>query len=565
MNGAAGADAQDEAGWRRRVAAARSRGDHLAAYDAALGGLAHFPESMHLHHAAILALARSGATRGAREHLQRLAERIDALADPVLGLDFAALDGRLHKDDWARRGGAAALGSASRSADAYAAAFARYGEAYPAVNAATMMLAAGRDGEAVPLARAALELADAGPPGYWPCATAAEAALILRDEATARDRLARAARFASGNLDEVAATRRQMREVARLAGIGEAVLDGLPVPAVAYWLDGPGPAGGGAARPAGPGLIAFGTLVGPADVERASALLDEGAEVNLVLPCEPPAWTASLDPADARSVGPLFDRLVGRASGVVAVTREGHRDEPAARRLCRRQARGLAILRARSLAVPPRRIAWGAGGAGTDRVVDDAEPAEDARPSGGTDGPGRLARAIVFADVRGFSRLDEREQLSFLHHVVGGFAEVLKACPAVEYAETAGDGLYVVLDDVAAAAHCCFGLQGVLEPARRGASGLPAHLGLRVSAHVGPVYRVFDPVIGRHKFCGSEVIRTARIEPVTPVGEVYVTEQFAASLADLGGGSYVCDYAGRQPMAKGFGTCRMYALRPTQR
>jgi hypothetical protein len=59
-----------------------------------------------------------------------------------------------------------------------------------------------------------------------------------------------------------------------------------------------------------------------------------------------------------------------------------------------------------------------------------------------------------------------------------------------------------------------------------------------------------------------EVIRTARIEPVTPVGEIFVTEQFAATLAYDAGDRYLCEYAGIQPMAKSFGECRMYSLRP---
>jgi hypothetical protein len=67
--------------------------------------------------------------------------------------------------------------------------------------------------------------------------------------------------------------------------------------------------------------------------------------------------------------------------------------------------------------------------------------------------------------------------------------------------------------------------------------------------------------IAREKFCGMEVIRTARIEPVTPVDEIYVTEQFAASLACVSNDAFIREYAGLQPMAKGFGECRMYALR----
>jgi class 3 adenylate cyclase len=166
--------------------------------------------------------------------------------------------------------------------------------------------------------------------------------------------------------------------------------------------------------------------------------------------------------------------------------------------------------------------------------------------------------------VRGYSRLTEAQQLAFTEQVIGGFADVLAGCAdAVAYAETAGDGLYVVFDHVVPAARAAAALHAVVSPARLAAAGLPAHLGLRLSAHVGPVFRVFDRVIGRERYCGAEVIRTARIEPVTPPGETYVSEQFAAALVCADAPAWSCDYVGIQPMAKDYGDCRMYALRPT--
>ena len=59
---------------------------------------------------------------------------------------------------------------------------------------------------------------------------------------------------------------------------------------------------------------------------------------------------------------------------------------------------------------------------------------------------------------------------------------------------------------------------------------------------------------------GSHVSRTARIEPVTPAGAVYVTEQFAAALALDAHEEFCCDYVGHMPAAKDFGKLRMYRL-----
>jgi class 3 adenylate cyclase len=62
-------------------------------------------------------------------------------------------------------------------------------------------------------------------------------------------------------------------------------------------------------------------------------------------------------------------------------------------------------------------------------------------------------------------------------------------------------------------------------------------------------------------FVGSHVNRTARVEPVTPAGAVYVTEHFAASLVLGCAEGLVCDYVGHMPAAKDFGRLRMYRLR----
>ena len=93
------------------------------------------------------------------------------------------------------------------------------------------------------------------------------------------------------------------------------------------------------------------------------------------------------------------------------------------------------------------------------------------------------------------------------------------------------------------------------------AYGLPPHLALRVGAHVGPVFEAYDAVMKANNYFGTHVTRTARVEPATPAGEVYVTEPFAARLALERGINLVCEYVGRMPAAKGYGLMRMYVLK----
>ena len=168
--------------------------------------------------------------------------------------------------------------------------------------------------------------------------------------------------------------------------------------------------------------------------------------------------------------------------------------------------------------------------------------------------------------MKGFSKLTDEQLPRFATHVLGTFASVLDGYgDQVQHQNTWGDGLYVVLGDPSAAAGCALELQAAISAIDFEAVGLPPQLALRIGAHVGPVFPTEDPVIGRLAFMGSHVSRTARLEPVTPPGEVYVTEPFAAALALDPAHAFACDYVGHLPAAKAYGNLRMYRLRRTVR
>lgn len=62
-------------------------------------------------------------------------------------------------------------------------------------------------------------------------------------------------------------------------------------------------------------------------------------------------------------------------------------------------------------------------------------------------------------------------------------------------------------------------------------------------------------------FYGVHVTRTARIEPRTPEGDVYVTDAFASLLVLEADRSLSCQYVGHIPTAKDYGTFPMYVLK----
>jgi class 3 adenylate cyclase len=145
--------------------------------------------------------------------------------------------------------------------------------------------------------------------------------------------------------------------------------------------------------------------------------------------------------------------------------------------------------------------------------------------------------------------------------VLGACGRVIDECE-VDIRNTWGDGLYLVLPSAGAAARCASKLQQVMRTLDPGPIG---QMGLRLAGHVGPVFDCYDAVTRQRSFFGSHVTRTARMEPVTPEGEVFVTEPFAAALAlegdEHGEQEFACDYVGDMPAAKGFGSLRMCVLK----
>jgi class 3 adenylate cyclase len=177
------------------------------------------------------------------------------------------------------------------------------------------------------------------------------------------------------------------------------------------------------------------------------------------------------------------------------------------------------------------------------------------------EGTRRGLYAILFADFAGFSMLGEAELPIFAGEVMGGIGRILDGFgDAVLFRNTWGDAVYAVIDDPATAARIALAMQEKLDvlPAGLGLEGHKA--GMRIGIHFGPIYRGRDPVVGNELWYGTEVTRTARIEPVTLVGQVYCTQPLAAMLALGNEGEFACDYVGKVGLAKNYGELALYRL-----
>ena len=581
--------------WVDAVSAAERRGELLVAFDLAERGLEEYPDDVWLRHRAVLALARSGATDEAQRRFDAYGLASVEEADPQ------ALQARIAKDLALATKGVERREEARRAAELYAGIFERTGWSYPGLNAATLMLVAGAADEARQLdERVLAAAAGEDQEDYYVAATEAEALLVLGRIAEARLALERTAALHGGDYGALSTTRRQLRLICRESGLDEEILAVIAGPSVVHYCGHRvAPVGGEGRFPAEaeplvrawivaeierdrPGF-AYGSLASGADILFAEALLAVGAELHVVLPFAVDEFVQSSVADGGPGWVERFQSCLAAATSVSYATDDAFLGDDVLYRYASELAMGLAVLRARFLDAPVRQIAvWDGGPARGDAgtAVDAARwsrsghPATIIAPGDGPlvaldapavvakrgDVPGRVVRALLFSDIKAFSKLTDEQLPRFAKHVLGALAGALERhADAIEYRETWGDAIYLVLSDPVSAAACALDLQDALEGLNLAALRLPEHLALRLGGHVGPVFPVRNPIMESPAFMGSHVSRTARIEPVTPPGSVFVTEAFAAALV-LENSSFGCDYVGHIPAAKDLGRLRMYRL-----
>src|SRR5205807_4644439 len=156
--------------------------------------------------------------------------------------------------------------------------------------------------------------------------------------------------------------------------------------------------------------------------------------------------------------------------------------------------------------------------------------------------------AILFADAVGFSKLNESEVPRFVQHFLGAIARLSeKFTNGIIAKNTWGDGLYFVFSEVDLAGKFALQLADLVATTKWEEKGLRAGLSLRIGLHAGPVYEFDDPITGNRSYSGTHVSRAARIEPITPAGQVYSSEAFAALAAAQRTDGFTCDYVGQTP------------------
>jgi len=599
-------------------------GEPLLAYNAIQQALGDRPDDIRLRQLKGLALARSGAVRRANEELTSLhdegatdGETLGLLARTHKDLALAAGDNASRERHFSAAFEIYAAGyqeSKRRGevADAY----------YTGINAATMAFLRGHIEHAREIAvevekicQKALEGDEEGPAAYWPQATLAEAALILGDQDIARERYAVAAALAGTRYGDLSSTRHQARLLLEHQGESSVWLDAaMRMPPVlvfaGHMIDAPDrsrqrfpPHMENAVRedirsrlekirP----VAAYGSGACGADILCMECVQELGGELHIVLPFPAEQFRAeSVDFPHDGQWGERFERLLERANEVLVISEQPPSGETSTFEYANLIMTGLARLRAQMLDTRLQGLvvwdgteAGGEGGTGSLVSVwrSCGVPLEHVELSAATTHsaptePHQLAHpaepcaadekrwtfeykieTMLFADAVGYSRLREDQVPLFFSHYVGTVADFNEQTShKAVHIETAGDGMYMVFDDPGTAAHYALGLSERINSLDWRNLGLPEEMGVRIGLHCGPVFIGRDPITGAPLYSGIHTSRAARIEPITPPGQVYASSAFAAVAASHGIAGFRFSYIGRTQLAKHYGVLPLYHVK----
>jgi class 3 adenylate cyclase/tetratricopeptide (TPR) repeat protein len=575
------------------------------------------PGDTELLYLGALALARGGNIIRAQAYAKELLANHDKDLGVHLRIEALSLLGRLDKDRYQRtpESNSARRTELARSAQAaYASAHKIAGDPYPGINAALMAALAGDPAEARRLAQLVKNRVITLPgwqQDYWHQATLGLACLLLGDPTGARGFYNRAVQLAGRKVGDIAAMRRDALLLRERNLIGEYALEWFPVGRVVVF------AGHGIDHPDDDGLWRFPPQQQLEDVVReairmelqgleatvgycspgcgseilfAEVLRECGGELHLVLPFVADDFyrqRVDYGRSELAKWRHRCDELLRPRESVHYATTEDYLDDQELFDFTATFVQGLGITRARQLGGEPvalvvRDPSAGNSGRGLQTFIDKwkgqlrvIDLAEQRGKAGLTAPPEvsavrpaaqrlhqRTVQAMLFADVKGFSKLRESKARAFFEVFLQRVHKVRLEFNAEQllFANTWGDGLYLVFKDVVACARCALRLLETLGEVDWTAVGMPQDTAVRIGVHTGPVFKAHDPLIEKDNYFGSHVSRAARIEPVTTPGCAFASEQFAALLAMEGGNEFVCEYIGVQPLAKDYDRCPLYQL-----
>ena len=335
------------------------------------------------------------------------------------------------------------------------------------------------------------------------------------------------------------------------------------------------------------------------DILFLEAMLKREGEINIILPFIKEEFIkTSVNLVPGTDWGPRFEAVLEQATQVIVASENRASGNAMVYEYANLLLDGLAILRAKMLDTELIPLVVWDGGAGDGpggtssliqhwrshglepEIIDITRLLAETPPRG----PGAAAapaavpradavapvprgfteeiRAMLFADVVASSKIMEEQVPNFVEHFMGAINKLVAESPDKPLMKnTWGDALYSVFASVQDGGNFALQLRDLVCDTDWQAKGLPKELNLRISLHAGPVYCYKEPVFKELEYAGSHIVRAARIEPITPPGQVYASQQFAALASTQRVQGFTCEYVGRIPLPKHAGIIPLYLVR----
>ncbi|GAB6041642.1 adenylate/guanylate cyclase domain-containing protein [Endothiovibrio diazotrophicus] len=570
------ADTASPEAWIAAIEGLTARGQPFLAYDLCHRAEERFPERGEIHLLGILALFQGHSGGAARKALTAYSPKAEATPRE------RELLAEIHRLSWEQWGGEQDL---KRARALYTELFEQQASCRHGSEAAVMGWCLGHREEAREIARRLLEQCAEPAPGedvderFQRLLHQGQGALVLGENDAAEALFRRAAEASGRDYRPVVEALQRLRILERMGmAVPAALADILQPPRVVIFggplIDPPSPAGGTGEAifppskegPLGRAIaqrlgeidarIGYSSAACGADLLFIEAMLERGGEIHLVLPCALEDFIeARVAYAGARWRERL-EAVLPQAATISYATREHYLGHRALLRYANHIITGLGWLRGEQLLTEPHLLAvWdyraiNTPGSSSDFIdhwpdittlhlieLDELEE----EPGSAIDPPRlpayqeptlpeRTIRAMLFADVVGYSKLDEE----YLPNWFRLLERIHQLCATLEVApelvETWGDALYIVMPDARSVVRYAFVLREAFSRLDHHQFGLPYQLNVRIGLHAGPVFHDVNPITGRSAFSGRQVNRAARIEPITMPGEVYASQELVALL-----------------------------------
>ncbi len=341
--------------------------------------------------------------------------------------------------------------------------------------------------------------------------------------------------------------------------------------------------------------IAYSSAACGSDILFLEEVVSKGGEINIILPHDIERFKKhSVNTVLEGNWGDRFDVLLNKASRVVILSQYNDVTNEPAYDFTNRFVLGIAVARAKVINSEVEYLSIWNGVTnnnigGTSSVIDlwsrenpsitVIDPVNGVREitlhenkflpsliecklsSYGTDVGYYNFLPLLFADVKGYSKLNEKQLVTFSTVFLKYISEVFeKYNEGILIKRTQGDGLFIVFNSLNIAAECANEIKNIIVATQWQEYGLPEDLTIRISLDAGPVYSYIEPVTKNLELCGDYVNRAARMEPITPPGYIYASETFTAMANVEKLSDFNFAYAGQVVLPKGHGIIPAYHM-----